>query len=142
MDNVLKDARFSHISKDVRFKNVPKKEKKVKIDKRFQSMFTDDRFLLKSAIDKRGRPVITRKSDNLEKFYHLSDDSSGSDSEQVSKEALDEIVVSTRASRNALAPEIKQKLKDLAIDYARGEGRIYSDSSSDEESSSEGKPVY
>ncbi|XP_034941541.1 ESF1 homolog isoform X2 [Chelonus insularis] len=37
--------------------------------------------------------------------------------------------------QSTINPNIKKKLKDLTIDYARGEGTLFSDSSSDEESS-------
>lgn len=124
MGDILKDPRFSHAVKDARFRNIPKKEKKVKIDKRFQSMFTDERFQFKSVVDKRGRPLVAKGSEHLERFYDLSDNE-------------DDVVVSTKNKRETLNPEIKAKLTDLKIDYARGEGRILTDSSSDEESSSE-----
>ncbi|XP_076144417.1 ESF1 homolog [Alosa pseudoharengus] len=67
------DDRFLKVKKDPRFWEMPDKERKIKIDKRFQSMFHDDRFKLKYTVDKRGRPVNHTSSEDLKKFYKLSD---------------------------------------------------------------------
>ncbi len=75
------DERFKHIGKDPRFRQMGRKERKVRIDKRFQAMFTDKKFKVKYTVDKRGRPVQTSTSENLRKFYDLSD-SEGSDEDQ------------------------------------------------------------
>jgi hypothetical protein len=40
--------------------------------------------------------------------------------------------------REIMADSVKKKLRDLTVDYARGEGVLFSDSSSDEESSESG----
>ncbi|XP_036363568.1 ESF1 homolog isoform X2 [Octopus sinensis] len=71
----MADERFSHISKDPRFRAVPVKERKVKIDQRFQTMFKDERFNYKYRLDKRGRPFRSSTSENLRRYYDLSDDS-------------------------------------------------------------------
>ncbi|EGI59846.1 ESF1-like protein [Acromyrmex echinatior] len=71
------------------------------------------------------------------------DESSDSETESVQKEfsqaGLDEHnkqLYKTRKNENSrLTNEIKEKLKDLTINYARGEGVLLSDSSSEEESS-------
>ncbi|KAG5309929.1 ESF1 protein, partial [Acromyrmex insinuator] len=71
------------------------------------------------------------------------DESSDSETEFVQKEfsqaGLDEHnkqLYKTRKNENSrLTNEIKEKLKDLTINYARGEGVLLSDSSSEEESS-------
>jgi hypothetical protein len=46
--------------------------------------------------------------------------------------------------KEIVADSVKKKLRDLTVDYARGEGVLFSDSSSDEESSEEGliQPVF
>lgn len=67
------DDRFQKVKKDPRFWEMPEKEHKIKIDKRFQSMFHDDRFKLKYTVDKRGRPVNHTSSEDLKRFYNLSD---------------------------------------------------------------------
>ncbi|KAG2467174.1 ESF1 protein, partial [Polypterus senegalus] len=71
--NMKKDERFSHVMKDPRFWEMPEKERKVKIDKRFQSMFYDKKFKLKYTVDKRGRPISHTSTDDLKRFYALSD---------------------------------------------------------------------
>ncbi|XP_036413528.1 ESF1 homolog [Colossoma macropomum] len=79
------DDRFSRIKKDPRFWEIPDVEKKVQIDKRFQSMFHDERFKLKYTVDKRGRPVSHTSSEDLKRFYKLSD-SEGSDGDEDEEE--------------------------------------------------------
>lgn len=44
----------------------------------------------------------------------------------------------TNKKKEIMADSIKKKLRDLTVDYARGEGVLFSDSSSDEESSETG----
>lgn len=68
------DDRFDHVFKDPRFQRVPVKEKKLKIDQRFKGMFNDKRFSLKYTVDKRGRPINSSTSENLQKYYKLSDE--------------------------------------------------------------------
>lgn len=80
-NTVSGDDRFSKIKKDPRFWEMPNKERKVKIDKRFQSMFHDQRFKLKYTVDKRGRPISYTSSEDLKRFYKVSD-SEQSDEEQ------------------------------------------------------------
>ncbi|XP_077996320.1 ESF1 homolog [Glandiceps talaboti] len=72
-DATLDDERFAHIKKDPRFQQMPMLERKVKIDKRFQGMFKDKRFKEKYTVDKRGRPVNLTTTEDLKKFYELSD---------------------------------------------------------------------
>ncbi|XP_072512836.1 ESF1 homolog [Salminus brasiliensis] len=78
------DDRFSKITKDPRFWEIPDVEKKVRIDKRFQSMFHDERFKLKYTVDKRGRPVSHTSTEDLKRFYKVSDSeqSDGGEEEQ------------------------------------------------------------
>uniref|UniRef100_A0A0A9XFR9 ESF1 RRM domain-containing protein n=1 Tax=Lygus hesperus TaxID=30085 RepID=A0A0A9XFR9_LYGHE len=93
MDDPLKDKRFSHVVSDPRFRKLPRSERKVKIDHRFKAMFTDDKFKLKYAVDKRGRPVEQTQADNLKKYYELTSGSEeGSDDEEAeeSNEEADE----------------------------------------------------
>lgn len=77
--NLDGDDRFLKVKKDPRFWEMPDKDRKIKIDKRFQSMFHDDRFKLKYTVDKRGRPVNHTSSEDLKKFYKLSDSETSDD---------------------------------------------------------------
>ncbi|KAM6298232.1 ESF1 homolog [Aegotheles albertisi] len=84
-EEILKDGRFSCVARDPRFWEMPEKERKVKIDKRFRAMFHDKKFKLKYTVDKRGRPVNYTSTENLRKFYALSEsdsDLSENDSEE------------------------------------------------------------
>ncbi|XP_074552228.1 ESF1 homolog [Halichoeres trimaculatus] len=67
------DERFRRVQKDPRFWEMPERERKIKIDKRFQSMFHDQRFKVKYTVDKRGRPINHTSTDDLKRFYKVSD---------------------------------------------------------------------
>ncbi|XP_030767276.1 ESF1 homolog [Sitophilus oryzae] len=153
----MEDKRFSHIAKDPKFRRIPKNETKVKIDKRFHSMFTDKKFQVKYTVDKRGRPVKHHSKEDLKRYYEVSSEDEDSDEEQ----DLNESGKYVRASENQeisdsetdvskdnekqlnskhindkkVSDDVKAKLRDLNIDYARGEQNLYSDSSSDDEES-------
>lgn len=71
--NQSADERFLRVQKDPRFWEMPEREHKVKIDKRFQSMFHDKRFKVKYTVDKRGRPINHTSTEDLKRFYKLSD---------------------------------------------------------------------
>ncbi|XP_023117750.2 ESF1 homolog isoform X2 [Amphiprion ocellaris] len=77
------DDRFLRVQKDPRFWEMPERERKVKIDKRFQFMFHDERFKVNYTVDKRGRPINHTSTEDLKRFYKLSD------SEDDEKEAED-----------------------------------------------------
>ncbi|KAM9654297.1 ESF1 homolog isoform 2-T2 [Morphnus guianensis] len=84
-EEILSDGRFSCVTRDPRFWEMPEKERKIKIDKRFRAMFHDKKFKLKYTVDKRGRPVNYTSTENLRKFYALSEsdsDVSESDSKE------------------------------------------------------------
>lgn len=144
-DGIWKDARFAHLVSDPRFKHIHKSTKKVKIDKRFESMFKDDKFKLKFAVDKYGRRQSKSKtgSEDLKKYYDLSSDDEDVEAEQKKEE--EEIAKdddSKDLSKNDLLQSdeilplaVKDKLKDLSVDYARGQADLWSDDSSDDESS-------
>lgn len=84
------DDRFLKVKKDPRFWEMPEKERKIKIDKRFQSMFHDERFKLKYTVDKRGRPVNHTSTEDLKRFYNLSDSeqSDEEDGKKIKKEQV------------------------------------------------------
>lgn len=144
-DGIWKDQRFAHLVSDPRFKHIHKSTKKVKIDKRFESMFKDDKFKLKFTVDKYGRRQSKSKtgSEDLKKYYDLSSDDEDVEAEQQKEE--EEIAKdddSKDLSKNALLQcdddiplTLKDKLKDLSVDYARGHADLWSDDSSDDESS-------
>lgn len=154
---IWKDPRFSHLVNDPRFKHLPKSMKKIKIDNRFESMFKDDKFKIKYSVDKYGRPSNKSSSDDLKKYYDIS--SSSDDEEEAENEKLNEEKALQRADDSSdsddgnddlivageekLDKNLKNKLKDLNVDYARGEGKILgSDSSDDDESEEEDAELY
>ncbi|NXF29785.1 ESF1 protein, partial [Nyctibius bracteatus] len=75
-EEILRDERFSCVTRDPRFWEMPEKERKIKIDKRFRAMFHDKKFKLKCTVDKRGRPLSYTSTENLRKFYALSESDS------------------------------------------------------------------
>ncbi|XP_062466717.1 ESF1 homolog [Pezoporus occidentalis] len=88
---ILSDGRFSCVTRDPRFWEMPEKERKIKIDKRFRAMFHDKKFKLKYTVDKRGRPVNYTSTENLRKFYALSEsdsDLSESDGKERAKKKI------------------------------------------------------
>ncbi|XP_048357241.1 ESF1 homolog [Sphaerodactylus townsendi] len=83
---VINDQRFTRVNKDPRFWEMPEKDRKVKIDKRFQAMFHDKKFKLKYTVDKRGRPIHRSSTEDMKRFYALSDsDSDLSEDEKKTK---------------------------------------------------------
>ncbi|XP_045536534.1 ESF1 homolog [Papilio machaon] len=163
MSDILKDSRFAKYLNDPRYKQIPKHERKVKIDKRFQSMFEDDKFKVKYTVDKRGRPINETSTENLRKYYDIEDSESSAEESEDEEKQLEEKeeesasagrfvrrapsedkekheeqkLVNDKLVRGKLDKKIKNKLLDLDIDYARGEGILLTDSSSDEDSSEE-----
>ncbi|KAF3824663.1 hypothetical protein GH733_009997, partial [Mirounga leonina] len=73
---IMSDQRFKKVTKDPRFWEMPEKDRKVKIDKRFRAMFHDKRFKLNYAVDKRGRLINHSTTEDLKRFYDLSDSDS------------------------------------------------------------------
>nr|XP_046232382.1 ESF1 homolog [Scatophagus argus]XP_046232392.1 ESF1 homolog [Scatophagus argus] len=76
------DERFVRVQKDPRFWEMPDRERKIKIDKRFQSMFHDKRFKEKYTVDKRGRPINHSTTEDLKRFYKVSDSEDEDDEEE------------------------------------------------------------
>ncbi|KAM5245516.1 ESF1 homolog [Ctenodactylus gundi] len=85
---IMSDQRFSRVSKDPRFWEMPEKDRKIKIDKRFRAMFHDKKFRLNYTVDKRGRPINHSTTEDLKRFYDLSD--SDSDISDEDREALNQ----------------------------------------------------
>ncbi|XP_029994626.1 ESF1 homolog [Sphaeramia orbicularis] len=101
------DERFARVQKDPRFWEMPERERKIKIDKRFQSMFHDERFKVKYTVDKRGRPINHTSTEDLKRFYKLSDSEDEEDA----------------TSKKTDAKKKKKKIKEgeLKTDGAKGE---------------------
>lgn len=149
----IEDERFAHIVKDPKFRRIPKSERKVKIDKRFKSMFNDGKFKIKYTVDKRGRPVSHNSKEDLKRYYDVesessNDNNSDDESENVGQfvkapknndeESIDDIndkndLSKKHKSDKVISDNIKNKLRDLGVDYARGEGILVSESSSDDD---------
>ncbi|KAH8289758.1 hypothetical protein KR054_010350 [Drosophila jambulina] len=159
-NGIWRDARFQHLLADPRFRGVPKVQRKVKIDKRFQGMFTDDKFKVKYTVDKYGRPVNKSNAEDLRKFYELDENDSDSDEQEEEKEKEDqdqeaseeqqerraeELAIADLEENDALEASddsdsdlpqnLRERLTNPDVDYARGEGRLMTDSSSDEDDS-------
>lgn len=135
---ITMDKRFSKIAVDPKFKRIPKGERKVKIDKRFQSIFNDNKFKVKYTIDKRGRPLHTSTTEDFKKFYHLSDDDTNSEqnsSDDIVQETENQLLVVDKKS--IVGKKINRRHTAPTVDYARGNGVLLSDSSSDDDISSD-----
>ncbi|XP_032760198.1 ESF1 homolog [Rattus rattus] len=102
---IMDDQRFRRVSKDPRFWEMPEKDRKVKIDKRFRAMFHDKKFKLNYAVDKRGRPISHSTTEDLKRFYDLSD--SDSDLSDEESKVLDEKRV--KEKKNQTKKETKSK---------------------------------
>ncbi|KAK9883592.1 hypothetical protein WA026_001768 [Henosepilachna vigintioctopunctata] len=128
----MEDDRFKHISNDAKFRRIPKKEQKVKIDSRFQSMFDDQKFKQEYKVDQRGRPIKGSSTHDLKRYYHLSssEESSLEEDETHESDELKKLHVDDKK----VCSKVKQKLKNLKVNYARGEKALFSESSSDDES--------
>ncbi len=155
MDPILNDKRFAKLATDKKFRSVGKKHKKVEIDKRFGALFTNKNFVSKCTVDKRGRPKNLSAKESYEKFYQLEDDSSSDDDQEEdedndNQEEEDEVSDNEEkeseeereeerkpVSKADINKKIKSKLLSNDVDYARGEGNLYSDSSSEEDSDSD-----
>lgn len=141
-DEIYKDSRFAHLLNNPRFKKLPSKEGKVKIDKRFKSMFNDDKFKVKYSVDKYGRKVDKTSSEDLKKYYDQgSDESSSEDEEAELKKQEAEDGNAIIEAGHQMPDTLKEKLKNLEVDYIRGEGVLQSDSSDEESSDDEGEDL-
>lgn len=99
----VEDDRFLRVQKDPRFWEMPEREIKVKIDKRFQSMFTDKRFKVKYTVDKRGRPINHTSTEDLRRFYKLSDSEEEEEEEDVKSKKL------LRGEKKKKKKEVREK---------------------------------
>ncbi|KAM4842399.1 ESF1 homolog isoform 1-T2 [Thomomys bottae] len=114
---IMNDQRFRRVSKDPRFWEMPEKDRKVKIDKRFRAMFHDKKFKLNYAVDKRGRPINHSTTEDLKRFYDLSD--SDSDLSDEEGKALNQKKIKKKTqtfkenSSNSLIEEQNKEMKKM-----------------------------
>lgn len=134
------DERFSKFVNDPRFQKFAPNRKKVKIEKRFQSMFNDEKFKTNYTVDKYGKRIKKTSTEELKRFYELeSEDSdaenSGSEKEEQRQEelAISNEIEGPKEDDPECEEDLKTKLRNPTVDYARGEARLFSDSSSEEE---------
>ncbi|KAM7440683.1 pre-rRNA-processing protein esf1 [Porites harrisoni] len=78
----MEDPRFTRVAQDPRFKKISRKERKLKIDGRFEKMFTDKSFTTKYFVDKRGSRVEKTSTEDLHRFYEMSDESDKEDEDE------------------------------------------------------------
>ncbi|KAM9313980.1 ESF1 homolog isoform 2-T2 [Pholidichthys leucotaenia] len=144
------DERFSRVQKDPRFWEMPEKERKIKIDKRFQSMFHDKRFKVTYTVDKRGRPVNHTSTEDLKRFYKLSDseeeevkkkdDDDDGDDDDEEEQVDDEEQLEEEEEEKEEASDVSEEDSDSGEedsdsgpDLARGKGNVETSSDEDEE---------
>merc|ERR1719383_967401 len=102
-------------------------------------MFKEDRFVSKCTVDKWGRPNNFSSKENYRKYYDLkaSDESESEDDDEEEadvgsddkdrddvqeSDAHEEESEPEEESHDLIEPTIKEKLRNGAVDYARGEG--------------------
>ncbi|KAG0349364.1 pre-rRNA-processing protein esf1 [Podila minutissima] len=128
------DPRFSHVHRDPRFQRPKKQDSKVTVDNRFSSMLKSKEFSSAPKVDKYGRKLNSKSSDQqMKRFYQLQKGEQGSDDdeeEEDSEEDEDEDDVSVSGSEESESDE--EQGRDV-YDPMRGRG-VISGSDSDEES--------
>ena len=142
----MSDKRFSRLTTDPKFRTVSRKEKKVNIDKRFRDVFKKgNKFAAsESFVDARGRPKMNAAGvkDGYTKFYRLAD-KNASDQDSSDSEDREDAGSKKATVKKKMEADIKSKLLDHKVDYARGDANLYSDSSSsDDDSASEDSSDY
>ncbi|XP_008701583.1 ESF1 homolog [Ursus maritimus] len=122
---IMSDQRFRRVTKDPRFWEMPEKDRKVKIDKRFRAMFHDKRFKLNYAVDKRGHPINHSTTEDLKRFYDLSD--SDSDLSDEDDKALNQKKMKKKK------PQTNNKIesKDLVVEKKKETKKINQKDSGD-----------
>lgn len=119
---------------------MPQKENKVKIDSRFKGMFENSSFKVKYQVDKYGRQENKTSTDELKSYYDLSSEDDSSEEEEIKEQAGDENAIIEGG--HEMPEGLKNKLKNLEVDYIRGEGILQSDSSDEESSGEEGDEIF
>lgn len=111
---IMNDQRFKRVTKDPRFWEMPEKDRKVKIDKRFRAMFHDKKFKLNYAVDKRGRPINHSTTEDLKRYYELSD--SDSDLSDEESKALSQKKTKKKKSQTKTKIKLKNSTGDKEKD--------------------------
>ncbi|KAM6164597.1 ESF1 homolog [Rhynchocyon petersi] len=114
---IMNDQRFRRVTKDPRFWEMPEKDKKVKIDKRFQAMFHDKKFKLNYAVDKRGRPINHSTTEDLKRYYDLSDSDSNLSDED--SKALDQKKMKKKKSQVKTGIDSKSLVREKGKDIKK-----------------------
>ncbi|CAK6983147.1 ESF1 homolog [Scomber scombrus] len=112
------DERFLRVQKDPRFWEMPERERKVKIDKRFQSMFHDKRFKVKYTVDKRGKPINHTTTEDLKRFYKLSD---SEEEEEEEEERKKKKVEGKKKKKKKEKEEVKESVMKVDDEEEEGE---------------------
>ncbi|KAG0199740.1 pre-rRNA-processing protein esf1 [Mortierella sp. GBA30] len=83
----IKDPRFAHVHRDPRFMRPQKKDSKVTVDSRFSSMLKGKEFSSAPKVDKYGRKLKSKGSDQqMKRFYQLQKGETGSGDEDEESE--------------------------------------------------------
>ncbi|XP_027696191.1 ESF1 homolog [Vombatus ursinus] len=125
-EELMNDERFRRITKDPRFWEMPEKDRKIKIDKRFRAMFHDKKFKLKYTVDKRGRPINHSSTEDLKRYYDLSDsdsDLSDKDSEASNKKKTKKKTQKTKKGDPKKLPDDKEKSNTIRPKEDFGHGK-------------------
>jgi len=146
-DFVTSDPRFSRVFSDPRFLRPKKNKTKLNIDKRFSQMLENEDFSVVGKVDKYGRKIKNNKSD-IKRYYKLEDKESEDEEEikNVSEEEEEEVEDELETEKVKKLDKGKGKAteedeeeeeseseseSESEIDYARGEGILYSSSEDD-----------
>ncbi|KAG0206227.1 pre-rRNA-processing protein esf1 [Mortierella sp. NVP41] len=134
----IKDPRFAHVHRDPRFMKPQKQDSKVTVDSRFSSMLTGKEFSSAPKVDKYGRKLQSKASDQqMKRFYQLqkgeavSDDEDNGDDDEDEDEDEDE--EKDDVSVSGSEEEEEEEEGDDVYDPMRGRG-VISGSDSDSES--------
>ncbi|KAG7172494.1 ESF1-like [Homarus americanus] len=106
MDQILSDPRFAHISSDRKLRHVPKEERKIKLDSRFHSVLTNEENGEDIPTPAEERKGVTSDQNQIEEDNLLNEENR---KEREAKE------------RSEIPREVRRRLQDLNLDYARGE---------------------
>ncbi|WVR07154.1 hypothetical protein IAU60_004195 [Kwoniella sp. DSM 27419] len=112
----MSDPRFARLKTDPRFRRPKQKDLKVEIDDRFKDVLESEEFggkgKGKGKVDKRGRPLAgSHHADQLKRFYRLRSPAQGEEADGAEGAGF--------------------------VDYARGEGQLYSSGDEDESDEAE-----
>ncbi|ORX52211.1 hypothetical protein BCR36DRAFT_325040 [Piromyces finnis] len=140
-DFVTTDPRFSRVFSDPRFLRPKKNKTKINIDKRFSQMLENEDFSVVGRVDKYGRKIKNSKSD-IKRYYKIEDRDSDDEkelevtSEESEEEEELENVENKKLDKGKEKEEEEEGSDEESeseheIDYARGEGVLYSSSEDD-----------